>query len=247
MISYIDLKGGEIIMNRTYETVDVINNTTTNALSRLGNYIPQFIGGLVILLIGLIVASLLKAITLRLFKYLNLEKWFNRAKMDRVVQYGNWPNIVAEVVRWAVIIIFLIPAVEAWGLPQVTSVLNQLLMYIPNVFVAVVVAFVGIAVANIVSDIVRVATRNIGSTSANLLATIAQYAIYFFTGLVVLTQLGIAEDLIKILFTGIIAMIAIAGGLAFGLGGQDSARTMLDSLRQSISANKLTPTQKLRR
>ena len=82
----------------------------------------------------------------------------------------------------------------------------------------------GLVFANLVFDIVRHASRGLGSASSNLLGTVARYAIVFFTTLVVLNQLGVAADLIRILFTGIVAMLALAGGLAFGLGGQESAR-----------------------
>jgi hypothetical protein len=215
-----------------------IGATITNALSRLGSYIPQFLGGLVILIVGFIVAAILRAVVVRLFRYLNLERWFKRAGMDRVIQFGDWPNILAEIVRWAVIIIFLIPAVEAWGLPQVTAVLNQLLFFLPNVFVAVVVGFVGLAIANILADVVKTSTLGLGHSSSNLLANIAKYSLLFFTGLIILNQLGVAADLVKILFTGIVAMLALAGGLAFGLGGQDKARQLLDNLNQKIEEEK---------
>jgi hypothetical protein len=109
-----------------------------------------------------------------------------------------------------------------------------LLAYIPNVFVAVIIGLVGTVAARIISDIVKHAVKSIGAKSANMLATTAYYAISFFTALVVLNQLGIASDLVRILFTGIVVMIAIAGGLAFGLGGKDIARDILEGLQKKL-------------
>src|SRR5438105_2928300 len=98
----------------------IIGVTVTDALTRLGTYLPQFLGGLIILIIGIILAAILKEVVLSIFFHLNLDRWLAQAKMGKWVKLGNWPNIVGEIVRWAVVIIFLIPAVEAWGLTQVT-------------------------------------------------------------------------------------------------------------------------------
>ena len=117
---------------------------------------------------------------------------------------------------------------------QATIFLNEFLVYLPNVIVAVVIGFVGLLAANLVSDLVRHSVRTIGATSANSLAVFTRGAITFFTVLVVLNQLGVAQDLIRILFTGIIAMLALAGGLAFGLGGQELAKEILEELKNKL-------------
>lgn len=145
-----------------------------------------------------------------------------------------WEEILAELLRWTVIILFLIPTLEAWGLTGATVVLNQLLFYLPNVVVAVIIGFVGLVSANLVSDLVKHSIKTIGATSANTLAVFSKSAIIFFAVLMILNQLGVAQDLVRILFTGIVAMLAIAGGLAFGLGGQGIARDMLEELKNKV-------------
>lgn len=213
----------------------------TTSLARVGDYLPQFLGGLILLLIGLAVSVLLKEIVLRFLRFLSLEvwlddvsDWFIKLRSEKSVRGYVWTGLVAELVRWTVVILFLVPASEAWGLPRVSELLNQFLLYIPNVFVAAVVGFVGLVLANLVSEIVKHAGRSLGSASSNLLSTVARYALYFFTALVVLNQLGVAADLVRILFTGIVAMLAIGGGLAFGLGGQDQAKRILAGLQKRI-------------
>ena len=198
-------------------------------------------GGLILLLLGLSVSALLKEVVLRFLRFLNLEawledvsQWFSQMRTDKAVRGYVWTGLVAELVRWTVVILFLVPAAEAWGLPRVTELLNQFLLYIPNVFVAVVVGFIGLVLANLVSEIVRHASRSLGGSSSNFLSSVARYSLMFFTALVVLNQLGVAADLVRILFTGIVAMLAIAGGLAFGLGGQDSAKRVLADLQKKL-------------
>lgn len=213
----------------------------TNSLTSLGSYLPQFLAGLVLILIGLAVAALLKELVLRAISFLKVEDWFGavtgwfKSLRSQSVERGKvWSKLISELVRWTVVILFLVPAAEAWGLPGVTSLLNNFLLYVPNVFVAVVIGFVGLVVANLVSEIVKNASAGLGSNSSNLLATVARYALVLFTTLIVLNQLGIAADLIRILFTGIVAMLALAGGIAFGLGGQAGARSFLDDLRKRV-------------
>lgn len=198
-------------------------------------YLPNFFAGLLILIIGLIIASALKHVVLVFFKVIKAEKWFEETNIISGKDVKVWPQVLSELVRWSIVILFLVPAFEAWGLPKATEVLNQLLLYIPNVLVAVFIAFVGLVVANIVSDIVRHAVKGVGGHQSIVISHGARYSIIFFTALVVLNQLGVAADLVKILFTGIVAMLALAGGLAFGIGGRDMAADILKELKEKLS------------
>jgi hypothetical protein len=209
---------------------DAVQSFTRTTIS----YLPNFFGGLIIFAIGLILAQIVRKLLTSIFGFFKLGMLIKRTNLAKEKEVKIWEDILIELISWAVVILFLIPTAEVWGLTRVTVVLNQLLFYLPNVFVAVVVAFIGLIMANLISDLVRQGSRTAGSASSNTLGAIAQYAIIFFTALVVLNQLGIAQDLIRILFTGIVAMIAIAGGLAFGLGGQTVAKEMLEEFRKSV-------------
>lgn len=220
-----------------------VTGVVVGALTSVGSYLPQFLGGLVVLLLGLFIATGLREVVLKLLSFLRVEEWFTQ--LSRWLTVGKqagakrvWSELLAELVRWSIVILFLVPAVEAWGLPRVTDVLNQVLLFLPNVFVAVVVGFVGFAIANLVNDLVRSAASGLGSTSARALGSIARYSVVFFTVLVVLNQLGVASDLVRILFTGIVAMLALAGGIAFGLGGQEWAKTTLKELTSRFEERK---------
>lgn len=212
----------------------VLAGVVVNSFARFYAYLPQFVGGLLILFFGIIAAAVVKKAVLGFFRVLDLQKWLRKIKIADKKTIDIWTELIAELFRWSTVILFLVPAVEAWGIPRVTNVLNQLLFYIPNVFVAVVVGFVGFIVAGLTFDVVYHGSEGLGSNQAKALATFARYAILFFTGLIVLNQLGVASQLIRILFTGIVAMLAIAGGLAFGLGGQDLARDILKGLREKL-------------
>ncbi len=203
-------------------------------------YIPKLFAGIIILLIGLIIASILKDLIAIVFKYFRIEKWLSTAKIAKEEEVKIWPQIVAELVRWTTIFIFLISAVEVWGVPKVGEVLNQLLNFLPNVFLAVVIGWVGLVAGKLGFNIVRHGVRGLGNNETFLLGNVAKYSIIFFTILIILTQLGVAADLVKILFTGIISMLALSFGLAFGLGGQDEARDILKTIHEKFESQSVS-------
>ncbi|MBI2616942.1 hypothetical protein HYW55_02335 [Candidatus Gottesmanbacteria bacterium] len=200
----------------------------------LSTFAVKFFAGILVLLIGLIVSSLLKDLLLLIFRYFRVGKWLTAAGLTQEEKVNVWPKLLAELLRWTVIFIFLISAVDIWGIPRVGEVLSQLLQFLPSVFVAVVIGWIGLVAARFAYDIVRHGVGGVAGKESLLLATLARYAIIFFTTLIVLTQLGVAADLIKILFTGIVAMLSISFGLAFGLGGIDEAKGILSLIRGKI-------------
>ncbi len=210
--------------------IEVVNGILLQFFQRLVGYLPSFFGGLIIFLIGLILASLFKRLLLSVFSFFKLSSILQKMRLMNKNEVNVWEEVLAEVLRWTVVVLFLIPALEVWGLSRATAVLNQFLFYLPNVIIAVIIGFVGLIASNLVSDIVKQSINSIGSASAQTLALFSKWVIVFFTILIVMNQLGVAQDLIRILFTGIIAMIALAGGLAFGLGGKETAKATLEEV-----------------
>lgn len=197
-------------------------------------YVPKIIAGTIVLLIGIIIASILKQVVLGIFKALKVEALLKKYGVPEAKQEFTWSNIFAEIVRWFVIIVFLIPTADIWGLPRVITILNQFLMYLPNVFVAAIIAVVGFVLGRLAHDLILASVKGVSSSSANSIASFTRWAVNVFVILAVLNQLGVATDLIRILFTGFVAMIAIAGGIAFGLGGQNSAKKLLEEFLNKV-------------
>ena len=208
-----------------------IVNALNDAVRLILTFIPRVIGFLVILIVGLILATVVsRALTLILRK-VGFDRMANRIGLSRFEQRMGITldpaGILGKIVYWFILLIFLVPAADALGLPAVSNILNTLVAYIPNVFVAILVLFLGTLAATFVADLVRgaVASANIGSP--RIFAGIARWAIIGFSALVALEQLQISTPLINELFGGIVAAMAIAFGLAFGLGGQEAARRWL--------------------
>ncbi len=211
---------------------DAILTALANALNILLTFIPKFIGFLVILLVGWLIAYLVSKALTFLLRKIGFDRMSNRIGLTRLEQrmgvQMDPAGVLGRITFWFIFLIFLVPAADALGLTAVSNILNTLIAYIPNVFVAVLVMFLGTLAATFVSDIVRGTTASTNIGNPNIFAGIARWSIMGFAALIALEQLQIAPALINELFGAIVAAAAIAFGLAFGLGGQETARRWLN-------------------
>lgn len=217
-----------------------IINAFANALNLVLTFIPKLIGFLVILLVGWIVATVVSKALTFLLRKIGFDRMADRIGLTRFEQRMgikmDAAGVLGKVVYWFLFLIFLVPAVDALGLTTVSAILSTIIAYIPNVFVAILVLFLGTLAATFIADIVRGATASANIGNPSIFANIARFAILGFAALVALEQLQIAPSLINELFGAIVAAAAIAFGLAFGLGGQDTARKYLNRTESSVSS-----------
>ncbi len=208
--------------------------SVNNALLLIVNFVPRFLLGLIIILIGIIIAAILKQIVSGILNALKVEALLKRYGVPEARGDLTWTNILSEIVRWFVILVALVPTADIWGLPRVGVLLNQFLLYLPNVLVAAIIALVGLVLATLSHDVILASAKGLSAEAANTIASVARWSIIVFVVLVVLNQLGVATELIRILFIGFVAMVALGGGLAFGLGGQNVAKEILESIRKKL-------------
>jgi small-conductance mechanosensitive channel len=138
-------------------------------------------------------------------------------------------GVVAGLVKWLVRIVVLLVAFDVLGLPAVSDVMRQLLLWLPNLVVAIFVLFIGGIAARALGNIVRGATAESGFSNPETLANVVRTTVWAFAIVVAINQLGIATNLINTLFTGFVGALAVALGLAFGLGGRDLASRTLEN------------------
>jgi hypothetical protein len=205
---------------------DAIFLALTNALNTFLAAIPSIIGALVIIIIGWIIAGILARIVTGLLRRGGADRLFAEhggdvyGEQSRRVQ----PSVIGgELVKWLVRIIFLVAAANVLGFTQVSLLLNQFLLWIPNLIVAAVILLVAPILARFVRGAIEVGAGQMGFTNARLLGRIAEVAIVAFAVVIAVNQLGIAANLVDTLFLGVVAALALAFGLAFGLGGRDVA------------------------
>ena len=210
----------------------------TNALALVFAFIPKFIGFLVIMLVGWLVAKALgKAVTFLLRK-IGFDNFSNRIGLTRFEQRMGIrldpADFLGRIVFWFIILVFLVPALESLGLTSITLILNELISYIPSVFVAILILFLGTLLATVVADIVRGAIATAGIGNPNVFAEISRWAIILFATMMALTELSIATAIVVELFGAIVFGSALAFGLAFGLGGRDAARRLIESSETAL-------------
>lgn len=147
----------------------------------------------------------------------------------------NSGAFIGGLVRWFLVIVFLVASLDILGLAQVNEFLkNVVLSYLPNVIVATLILVVAAFIANAMQKLVVGSAKAAGAPSTHFLGGLTKWSIWIFAILAALYQLGIAGAFSQTLFTGFVAMVAIAGGLAFGLGGRDAASRYIEKLRKDI-------------
>lgn len=203
----------------------------TNALNLVFAFIPKLIGFLVILLIGWIVANLVSKAVTFLLRKIGFDRLSERIGLSQLEQRMGLrmdaAGVLGRIVYWFIFLIFLVPATNALNLPTISNILNMLVDYVPNIFVAVLVLFLGSVLAVFAGDVVRGTTSATRMGHPEIIGNIVRWAIIGFACLIALEQLRIAPALITVLFAAIVGGLALAFGLSFGLGGRDSAQRLL--------------------
>jgi hypothetical protein len=216
------------------DTGDAFKASLAGAINTFLSAVPRIIGFAVVLIVGWIISSLLARGVEALLHAVRFNDLARKSGFADFVQKmgvrDDSAGVIASIVKWFVRLITLVVAFDTLGLPAVSNVLNQLLLWLPNLVVALVVLVIGGLAANALSQLVRGATAEAGFSNPNMLATVAKVAVWSFAIVVAVTQLGIATTLINTLLIGLIGSMALAFGLAFGLGGRDRAAQVLDTI-----------------
>ena len=223
-------------------TIQTWTETITSSLQSLWagfiDFLPGFLGAIIIFMIGWVIAAVLGKLSAQIVRVLKidsiLEKMGFKKNLERANLNLNSSKFIGELVRWFFIIVFLMASTDILGLFQVTDFLSKVLLYIPQLIVAVLILLAAVLIADFLQKLVKASVEAAGLGSANILAAITKWAILIFAILAALLQLGIVPALIQTMFTGFIAALVISFGLAFGLGGRDLAASILDKFKRNI-------------
>jgi hypothetical protein len=202
-------------------------------------YLPVLLGALLILIVGWIVAKIIRSIVNGVLKVVRFDALADKAGISEVLRKGDLKitarQVVSSLVYWLIIIMVLVMVANALGLPKASDMLSNLFAYVPKVIAALLVLVVAMFLANFVSGIVKIAAGNAKLPKPQLLAGISRWAIIIFALTIALAQLDIAPLLVTATFNIILGGIVLALALAFGLGGKDAAARYLDELKQKRS------------
>ena len=201
-------------------------------------FLPELIGALVIFVIGWFIAVGVGRLVADILK---------RIKFNQIFERGNWKHalekadmkvdpagFIGAIFKWVLVIVFLRVAVEVLGLTQLTVFIENILAYLPNVLAASLIFVVAVIIADIAEKVLRAAVESAQIGYGHIVGVIVRWSIWIFAAIAILTQLGITPVLLQTLFTGLVALIVLAGGLAFGLGGKDVAAQWLEDLNRKL-------------
>lgn len=213
---------------------EVITNSFQNLWIKTINFLPNIISALIVFVLGLLIAKFFSKFISRTLKYLYLDKLIDslgvKHNLEKVGIKVDISRVIGIIVKWFFIIVFLVAAADILHLRQITEFLNKVLLYIPNVIIAVVILVLGVIFADFIHGIVKTSVHIVNLEAAEVISGIAKWSVLIFAIMAALVQLNIASDLVNTLFQGFIAMAAIAGGIAFGLGGKDKAKSVIEKL-----------------
>lgn len=221
---------------------DVLSVSIRNMWIGVIGFIPNLLIALVIILLGWLIGVLLGRVVSQIIKAIKIDEALRRAGVEEFLNRGglnlNSGAFLGGLVRWFVIIAFLIASFEVLGLYQVTGFLRDILNYLPQVIVAVLILIAAGIVADAMKKIVLSSAKTAELSAAPFLATITKWVIWVFAILVALSQLGIAAGFIQTVFTGLVVALSLGLGLAFGLGGQEAASRVIDRVSKEVSDRK---------
>lgn len=217
---------------------DALSVAWDSVWDRIVNFFPNVLGAFLILIIGWIVAVVLEKLVDQLLRVIGIQGLSEKAKIEDAIKKMNvkkdLSGICAALVKWIVLVVVFLAAADALSLPAVAAFFAKVLDYVPEVVSGAAILLIGVVLANFLANVVGGVARGADLGFAPLITTLTRYAVIIFAFLAALAQIGVATVLIQTLFTGFVAFAAIAGGLAFGLGGQESAKDLLDKLQKDI-------------
>jgi hypothetical protein len=217
---------------------DVFTQSLQSVWFGVADFVPKLVMALIIFAIGWVLAALVEHLVISLFKALKVDAALKSAGMEDVVKRAGHRLdsglFVGVLVKWFVIVVFLIASFDVLNLQRVTDFLTQIVNYLPQVIVAVLVLMVAVVVANAMHRIVVASAKAAHVKSSEFLGRVTKWSIWIFAIIAALVSLGVAVNLIYIIVQMVLAGAALAIGLAFGLGGKEVAQKLLEKTVANI-------------
>ncbi|MCH7605106.1 hypothetical protein IID24_03940 [Patescibacteria group bacterium] len=202
------------------------------------NFIPGLIGALIVFFVGWFISVGIGHLVADILKKIRFNKIFERGNWKQALERADLKvdpsDFIGMIFKWVLVIVFLLAAVDILGLSEFAIFLQRILAYLPNVLVASLIFVVAVIIADIVEKLIRAFVESTQVGYGHLVSVIVKWSIWIFAVIAILLQLQVAVFLLQTLFTGLVALLAIAGGIAFGLGGKDVAAGILQEVKKKI-------------
>ncbi len=205
-------------------------------------FLPNLLAMLIIILIGIIAARVARAALLRLLKAINFDPWSDRMGLTSVMRKGDmWAKPSAAVgafVFWLLIIVAFMAGMNALQVRAIDSLIAQFVLYLPRVLAAVLILVIGYIVTGFIGRAVLISAVNRGYHFARLLAEAVRLLLVVLFVAMALEQLQVAPNIVVASFSIIFGGIVLALAIAFGVGGIDSAKRIIEKEREKKDESK---------
>lgn len=213
------------------EQISLFWESSQQFLNEIAIALPQIIGALLILLIGWIIAKVLKRLVVKGLKLVRFNFLTEKAGIEKFLDEGGVKvssiDLIGTLVYWIIMLVVILATLNSLKLTAASTLFNEIMLYIPNIIVAIVILILGIYFARLVSQILVTSLKNMQEKTAAIIGNIAYYAIIVLTVFIILGQLNIAEQIVNSAFIILFGAVCLAFGLAFGLGGKEWASDMV--------------------
>ena len=216
-----------------------VENSFENALDKVVGFLPNLLGFLLILLVGYIIAKVVAKVVTKLLEKVGVDRRLKDNKagsyVDAVLPGASPAAGIAAVVFWLIFIFFIVTAVGALEIPAATDFMDRVLAYLPNVIVAILIFVVAALISGAVGGLVA---RVMGdTTTGKVVASVVPAVVMVIAFFMILEQLQLAPEIVRIAFGAVMFAMALALALAFGLGGRDVAARLLNDAHTKARAN----------
>jgi len=210
-----------------------------NSWAGVVEFVPKFVIGLVVFIIGWLIAAGIGRLIAEILERISFDKIFMRSGWKDALEKAEIKvrpsEFIGAIIKWVLVIVFLMIFVEILGFAEFAIFLREVIGWLPNIVIAAAIFVVSVIIADILEKVINASVREIGIKYAEFLGALVRWAIYIFAGFAILIQLGVAPSIINTLITGFVGMLALAFGLAFGLGGKDAAGDLIRHARNKLS------------
>lgn len=201
-------------------------------LERVFSFLPDLLSSILIFITGILLGLILKTIFLRFFHAIKIDRFSERSGFSEMLKRGGIKEpislIISRIIGWLTIISFSILSLRSLSVPAIERILEKFILYLPNVFVAAVILFLGYLLGNFLGRATLVAAVNAGIKLSSLIARLVRLTVILLALTMALEQLGIGKGTIVIAFSMILGGVVLALAIAFGLGGRDIAKEFLE-------------------
>lgn len=221
-------------MEQAMQQLDIFVTSLASFWTELASFVPQLIAALVLLLLGWMLAKLARTGVMRLLTLLKFDKATEKSGLEAFMKHADLDlsvgKLLGNLVYWLIILVMIVTVANSLGLSMVAELFNKVVLYIPNVIVAILVLVFGTILARFINRLVFAWLNNMEFEGALTVSTFSEYAMLVFVFFMAMEQLQIANELLTAAFIISFGAIGLAFAIAFGLGARDWAAKVVEKV-----------------